>query len=96
MPLTELHHCSIRTEKLEETRDFYVDILGMEDGERPSFNFSGHWLYVEGKPVVHLVGIDPDNPDGLAEYLGERVHTTRMGPAPSIISLSIPLTQKPL
>ena len=72
MPLTELHHCSIRTEKLEETRDFYVDILGMEDGERPSFNFSGHWLYVEGKPVVHLVGIDPDNPDGLAEYLGEK------------------------
>lgn len=72
MPLTELHHCSIRTVKLKETRDFYVDILGMDDGERPSFKFGGHWLYVEGKPVVHLIGIDPDSPDGLIEYLGNK------------------------
>jgi catechol 2,3-dioxygenase-like lactoylglutathione lyase family enzyme len=71
MPLTELHHCSIRTAKLAETRDFYVDVLGMDDGDRPSFKFGGHWLYVEGKPVVHLIGINPDSPEGLIEYLGE-------------------------
>lgn len=70
MSLSTLDHCSIRTVKLAETRDFYVDILGMVDGERPDFDFPGHWLYVDGKPVVHLVGVDPDDPSGLQEYLG--------------------------
>ena len=70
MALTSLDHCSIRTAKLDETRDFYVDVLGLEDGDRPNFPFPGNWLYVEGTAVVHLVGIDPDDPSGLEEYLG--------------------------
>lgn len=70
MSLSTLDHCSIRTVKLAETCDFYTDILGMSDGERPDFDFPGNWLYVDGKPVVHLVGVDPDDPSGLQEYLG--------------------------
>jgi catechol 2,3-dioxygenase-like lactoylglutathione lyase family enzyme len=70
MPLNTLDHCSIRTARLDETRDFYVDVLGMTDGERPDFDFPGNWLYVGDRPVVHLVGIDPDDPSGLIEYLG--------------------------
>jgi catechol 2,3-dioxygenase-like lactoylglutathione lyase family enzyme len=42
MTLSSLDHCSIRTVKLEETRDFYVDLLGMIDGERPDFDFPGN------------------------------------------------------
>ncbi|MDA1089684.1 MAG: VOC family protein [Proteobacteria bacterium] len=72
MPLTEFHHCSIRTAKLKETRDFFVDILGMDDGDRPPFDFPGHWLYVGENPVVHLIGIDPDDPEGLVDYLGDQ------------------------
>ena len=34
MPLRTLDHCSIRTVKLEESRDFYMDALGMADGAR--------------------------------------------------------------
>ncbi len=70
MALSSLDHCSIRTGKLAETRDFYVDALGLEDGDRPDFPFPGNWLYVDGKAVIHLVGIDPDDPSGLEEYLG--------------------------
>ena len=70
MSLSTLDHCSIRTVKLDETRDFYVDLLGMVDGDRPDFDFPVNWLYVDGKPVVHLVGVDPDDPSGLIEYLG--------------------------
>ena len=70
MPLDTLDHCSIRTVKLNETRAFYVDVLGMADGDRPDFPFPGNWLYVDGHPVVHLVGVDPDDPSGLVEYLG--------------------------
>jgi catechol 2,3-dioxygenase-like lactoylglutathione lyase family enzyme len=70
MAINLLDHCSIRTVKLEETRDFYVDVLGMTDGDRPDFDFPGNWLYVDGKAVVHLVGVDPDDPSGLEAYLG--------------------------
>ena len=70
MTLSLLDHCSIRTVKLDETRDFYVDALGMTDGDRPDFDFPGNWLYLDGKAVVHLVGVDPDDPSGLEAYLG--------------------------
>lgn len=70
MSLSSLDHCSIRTVKLDETRNFYVDILGMTDGDRPDFPFPGAWLYIDDVAVVHLVGVDPDDPSGLQQYLG--------------------------
>ncbi len=70
MSLSSLDHCSIRTAKLVQTRDFYVDVLGMEDGDRPDFPFPGNWLYVDDRAVLHLVGIEPDDPSGLEAYLG--------------------------
>jgi catechol 2,3-dioxygenase-like lactoylglutathione lyase family enzyme len=69
--LTGLEHYAIRTTKLEETKNFYVDLLGLDDGYRPPFPFPGHWLYLGEHAIVHLFAIDPDNPDGLNDYLGE-------------------------
>ena len=73
MSLSSLDHCSIRTVKLDETRNFFVEILGMDDGDRPDFPFPGAWLYVDGTAVVHLVGVDPADPSGLQEYLGGNI-----------------------
>lgn len=42
MPLKKLDHYSIRTLQLEETRDFYVDVLGLSVGDRPDFDFPGY------------------------------------------------------
>lgn len=78
MSLSTLDHCSIRTVKLNDTRDFYVDLLEMIDGDRPDFDFPGNWLYVDGKPVVHLVGVDPDDPSGLIEYLGGDIDASKL------------------
>lgn len=69
MPLEKLDHYAIRTLKMEETRHFYEG-LGLKSGPRPEFPFPGHWMYAGDTPVVHLVGIDPDNPEGLYNYLG--------------------------
>lgn len=33
---------------------FYVDVLGLTNGARPSFRTRGFWLYAGGHPVVHL------------------------------------------
>ncbi len=80
MTLHELHHCSIRTDKLEQTKEFFVTALGMEIGDRPDFPFPGYWLYVEGEPMVHLVGVDPDDPSGLVHYLGDAAMDGPTGP----------------
>jgi catechol 2,3-dioxygenase-like lactoylglutathione lyase family enzyme len=50
-----LEHVTIRCAQLQRTRDFYVDLMGLSEGERPAFPFRGHWLYLGGIPVVHLV-----------------------------------------
>ena len=50
-----IDHVNIATEKLQETRDFFVEVLGLEEGWRPeAFGFQGHWLYAGGRPIVHL------------------------------------------
>lgn len=43
---------------LTATRDFYCDVVGLEEGPRPSFAFRGFWLYGEGQPIVHLMESD--------------------------------------
>ena len=72
MPLSRLDHYSIRTTHLAETERFYTDVLGLEVGPRPNFPFPGVWLYQGGVAVVHVVGIDPNDPSGLKEYLGDK------------------------
>jgi catechol 2,3-dioxygenase-like lactoylglutathione lyase family enzyme len=69
MPLEKIDHYAIRTQRMDETKDFY-EALGLQAGARPEFPFPGHWMYAGDTPVVHIVGIDPDNPDGLYNYLG--------------------------
>ena len=71
MPLDRIDHFSIRTLKLEETRTFYENAMGMEAGDRPPLPFPGYWLYLGEHAVIHLIGIDENNPEGLNEYLGE-------------------------
>ena len=73
MLINSLDHCSIRTTKLQETRKFFVDILGLEDGKRPDFPFPGAWLYTDSTAVIHLIGVDPDDPSGLQRYVGGEI-----------------------
>jgi catechol 2,3-dioxygenase-like lactoylglutathione lyase family enzyme len=55
MGVQALEHVTIRCADLKATRDFYVELLGLMEGARPDFPFRGHWLYLGGVPVVHLV-----------------------------------------
>jgi len=56
----KLDHFSVRTPELEAMKDFFVEVLELEVGERPPFKFPGYWLYdAEGGPaIVHLIGGD--------------------------------------
>ena len=84
MPIGQLDHYSIRTFDIEASRRFYTEVMGFEVGFRPAFDFPGVWLY-SGAPnsgsygVVHIIGIDPSNPEGLKAYLGDRDVSTLNG-----------------
>jgi catechol 2,3-dioxygenase-like lactoylglutathione lyase family enzyme len=56
MPLGGLQHYTIEPADLERTKDFYCDVLGLENGDRPPLDFPGYWLYSGGVATVHLMG----------------------------------------
>ncbi len=56
MPLGILQHYTIEPSNLERTKDFYCDVLGLENGDRPPLGFPGYWLYSGGVATVHLLG----------------------------------------
>ncbi|MBY0268464.1 MAG: VOC family protein [Burkholderiales bacterium] len=77
MPVGRLDHYSIRTLDIGASRRFYTEVMGFEAGFRPPFNFPGLWLYngahyPESTGVVHIIGVDPGDPQGLKDYLGDR------------------------
>lgn len=49
-----LHHVNIRAEDIEATVAFYVEAVGLRNGDRPAFGFPGAWLYDGARPAVHL------------------------------------------
>ena len=51
-----IDHINIRAPAgvLEQLRDFYCALLGLEDGFRPNFSSGGYWLYANDRPLVHL------------------------------------------
>ena len=85
MAIQTLAHYSVRTTRLEASRHFYVDVLGFREGFRPPFDFPGLWLYKGDDEaqygVVHIIGIDPDAPQGLVEYLGDKSEESLHGSA---------------
>ncbi len=49
-----LDHVTIVVKDLERSRQFYVDILGMNQVARPAFSFDGHW-YQAGRTQIHTI-----------------------------------------
>lgn len=58
-PVTHLHHYTLRcaSSELEPLRDFYTRHLGLTVGPRPHLPAPGFWLYLGGRPVIHLYAI---------------------------------------
>jgi catechol 2,3-dioxygenase-like lactoylglutathione lyase family enzyme len=54
MPMGALNHYFVRANNLEETKNFYCDVLGFEEMPRPNFPFPGYWLGAGGQITVHM------------------------------------------
>lgn len=80
-----INHLAIRSPDADSTRDFFMKTLDLVPGPRPEFPFPGYWLYKRDadhqdylNAVVHIVEIDPNDTQGLINYLGDR-------PVPSLV-----------
>ena len=80
----QLNHFSIRSADLPACQRFYCDALGLAVGPRPPFPFAGLWLYagdtaLTSNAVVHIIGIDRNDPEGLKQYLGDKPESSLQG-----------------
>ncbi len=66
--IESLDHFFVYSSKLTLTKTFYCEVLGLEDGPRPAFDFAGYWFYLNGQPVIHV---------GTNEFPGGFDHTDR-------------------
>ena len=62
----KIDHFNIKAppELLQQVRDFYCQVLGLEQGARPPFDSQGYWLYAGSHPVLHLSETDTEHPEG--------------------------------
>ena len=54
MGLTDVEHLLVLSDDIDATRDFYRDVLGLREGERPPLEFPGYWLYIGDVARVHV------------------------------------------
>jgi glyoxylase I family protein len=51
-----IHHVSLTVRDLEKAKAFYSQVLGLQEIERPPFDFAGTWYAVgEGGQQLHLI-----------------------------------------
>ncbi len=62
MAVQAVHHVNLRVRPgdIRRLRDFYCDILGLQEGRRPPFKSAGYWLYAGEVAIVHLVEMRPE------------------------------------
>ena len=55
--ILSINHIQLVAEKdlVIQLRNFYCDIVGLQEGFRPAFERFGFWLYIGDKDVVHLI-----------------------------------------
>lgn len=55
MRIEIIHHVSLTVTDLDRARQFYREILGLDEIERPAFPFPGAWFQVGGNQQLHLI-----------------------------------------
>jgi len=103
MEIKRIDHYSIRTLDVEASRRFYTEVIGLTVGPRPPFKFPGLWLY-NGKPpadldhaqgnygIVHVMGVDPNDPQGLIDTLGHVDPETLKGGTGALDHIALSVT----
>jgi len=61
MAVSSMNHFTILTDDLDGTVGFYRELLELQPGPRPAFDFPGAWLYPPGGPhaILHIMAGRP-------------------------------------
>ena len=99
--ILSINHIQLVAEKdlVIQLRDFYCNIVGLQEGFRPAFERFGFWLYIGDKDVVHLItpkegderSLQKSSFDHIAFKTGD-YH----GVLKKLKSLNIPFEEKPI
>ena len=73
LAIEAINHIALPTRRLEESRRFYIDVLGAREISRPAFSFRGSWLYIGGIQI-HLIE-DQAAPDLRSDINTRERHT---------------------
>ncbi len=76
MPLDHLQHVLIQTADMEATKDWYVNVLGMEVGPHPDFKIPVYWLYLNGRDVLHIAEGGANVSENRLRYVGQDSQAT--------------------
>lgn len=73
-------HHSVIIQDVEESRHFYIDILGLElDSSRPEMSFDGLWIKV-GQQAIHCLCLrNPDPIENRPDHGGRDRHVCLIG-----------------
>lgn len=53
-----IDHTTIRTNYIENTKDFFITVFDLKVGKRPDIiekNIPGFWLYTDENPIIHII-----------------------------------------
>lgn len=71
MAIVGMNHFTVLAKDLEATKRFYMDVLGLTDGFRPTLGFPGAWLYCGDQAVLHIIAgrALPPDPRGVLDHM---------------------------
>ena len=99
--ILSINHIQLVAEKdlVIKLRDFYCNVVGLQEGVRPAFERFGFWLYIGDKDVIHL--ITPKEGDGRSPQKSSYDHVAfKTGNYEGVLkrlkSLNISFEEKPI
>ena len=71
-----IDHVTLIVKDLEASRQFYCDVLGMEQIHRPGFSFGGSWFQA-GETQIHLIIEHEDSPVAGEDMIRQKDSSSR-------------------
>jgi catechol 2,3-dioxygenase-like lactoylglutathione lyase family enzyme len=72
MTILNIDHYLLQVEDMAATRDWYVRVIGLEEGPHPDFRFPVCWLYAGEKDVLHIAEGGANVSQNRLDYLGQQ------------------------
>jgi catechol 2,3-dioxygenase-like lactoylglutathione lyase family enzyme len=76
MPLSHIEHFLVQSTDIAATRDWYVRVLGFEEGWHPDFKFPVCWLYLGDRDVIHVTEGGAAVSENRKRYVGQESQAT--------------------